>query len=133
MSPKKIILGFSADTSDKPIIYHLVKDYDLIVNIIKGRINPDREGTLILELTGANYQQGIEFLKKQNITVQLMAEKVNHNESCCTNCGVCTDSCPTGALSLVRPEMRVKFDSDKCILCQLCVKICPLKAMEVCF
>ncbi len=130
---RKIILGFKADTSDKPIIYHLVKDFDLVVNIIKARINPKKEGTLILELTGENYEQGIKFLKEQNITVQLLAEKVINNETRCTNCGTCTDACPTGALSLRRPDMVVKFDSDKCIVCQLCVKICPMKAMEVCF
>jgi ferredoxin len=133
MSCGKIILRFSADTSDRPIIYHLVKDYDLIVNIIKARISPERKGTLVLELTGQRYNEGIAYLESQNIIVQKLAEQVIHNEERCTSCGACTDACPTGSLSLQRPSMQVVFDSDKCVVCQLCVKVCPLKAMEVCF
>ncbi|WP_031515002.1 NIL domain-containing protein [Desulfofalx alkaliphila] len=133
MSPKKIILRFSAETSEKPIIYHLVKDYNLMVNIIKARINPAREGTMVLELTGDRYESGIKYLEEQNIKVQKLAEHVNHNRQNCTSCGVCTDACPTGALFLERPAMEVQFNSDKCIVCQICVKVCPVKAMEVCF
>lgn len=40
MAPEKIVLRFSADTADKPIIYHLAKEYDLIANILKASINP---------------------------------------------------------------------------------------------
>ncbi|MCD5407548.1 MAG: 4Fe-4S binding protein [Desulfotomaculum sp.] len=133
MSSKKIILRFCKDTSDKPVIYHLVKDYDWIVNIIKARINPDKEGTMVLEVTGANYDQGIKFLEAQNIKVQMLAEQIKHNQECCTSCGICTTACPTGALYLERPAMQVVFDSDKCVICRQCLKVCPVKAMEVCF
>ncbi|MBM7855397.1 ferredoxin [Desulfohalotomaculum tongense] len=133
MPSKKIILRFSPETSDKPIIYHLVKDFDLVVNIIKAHINPDKEGTLVLELTGERYEEGINFLKEQKITVQRLAEQINYHKERCTSCGCCTDSCPTGALYLQRPSMQVNFDGDKCIVCQMCVKVCPMKAMEVCF
>ncbi|MCD5405081.1 MAG: 4Fe-4S binding protein [Desulfotomaculum sp.] len=133
MVSRKIILRFGEETSGKPIIYHLVKDFDLIVNIIKARINPAKEGTMVLEITGKNYDRGIAFLNEQNIKVQMLDEHVVHNKESCTSCGVCTTACPTGALYLKRPEMQVVFDSSKCIVCQQCVKVCPVKAMEVCF
>lgn len=131
MSPKKIVLRFSADISDKPIIYHLARDYDLIFNIIKANVNPQKEGTMVMELTGEKYSEGLEYLKSQGVRVHPLTEEVIRNEEKCTSCGACTAICPTGALHLERPSMEVQFDSDNCIVCQLCLKVCPLKAMEV--
>ncbi|HZK18749.1 MAG TPA: NIL domain-containing protein [Clostridia bacterium] len=133
MKPQKIILDFNAGISDKPVIYHLCRDYDLAFNIIKANVNPQKEGMLILELSGERYLEGLDYLRKQGIKVQPLAEKIKRNETLCTNCGACTGVCPTGALYLERPSMGVHFCSDKCVVCQLCVKICPVKAMEVGF
>ncbi|HBC93379.1 MAG TPA: (Fe-S)-binding protein [Pelotomaculum sp.] len=133
MAPNKIILRFGENTSDQPIIYRLVKDYDLVINILKANVNPNKEGTMVLELTGEKYEEGLGYLRDQGIRVQPLAEEVFRNEERCISCGACTGICPTHALSLERPSMEVKFDSDNCIVCQLCVKVCPLKAMEVRF
>ncbi|NLI12980.1 NIL domain-containing protein [Pelotomaculum propionicicum] len=133
MSPKKIILRFGKDIADKPIIYCLVRDYDLVINILKANVDQNKEGTMVLELTGEKYDQGLAFLKNQGVRVQPLAEEVFRNEEKCTSCGACTDICPSGALYMERPSMEVKFESDNCIVCQICVKICPVKAMEVRF
>jgi hypothetical protein len=37
---------------ERPIIYRLVKDYDLEFNILKASITPEQEGLLVLELKG---------------------------------------------------------------------------------
>jgi formate hydrogenlyase subunit 6/NADH:ubiquinone oxidoreductase subunit I len=29
--------------------------------------------------------------------------------------------------------MKVEFDYEKCVACELCVKVCPVKAMSVFF
>lgn len=131
MAPEKIVLRFSADTADKPVIYRLVKDFDLVVNITKAAINPHKEGTMVLELTGDRYEEGIEYLKKQGISVQPLAQEVVRNEEKCTQCGACTVHCPTSALYIERPSMEVKFKEDNCIVCLMCLKVCPVKAMEV--
>ncbi|QNB46688.1 4Fe-4S dicluster domain-containing protein [Thermanaerosceptrum fracticalcis] len=131
MAPEKIVLRFSAETADKPIIYHLVKDYDLIINIVKASINPHKEGTMVLELSGEKYKEGISFLRKQGITVQPLTQEVVRNEERCTSCGACTVHCPTQALYMERPSMEVKFDGDNCIVCLMCLKVCPVQAMEV--
>lgn len=133
MAAKKIILHFGKDISDKPIIYHLAKDYGLVFNVIKANVNPNKEGTVVLELTGEQYEKGLEFLESEGVRVQPLAEQLSRNELKCTSCGACTDICPTGALYLDRPSMEVMFDSDSCVLCQICVKVCPVKAMEVKF
>jgi len=131
MTTKKVVLRFSAETADKPIIYHLVKDYDLIINILKAQINPHKEGTMVLEISGDKYDEGISFLEKQGILVQPLETEVVRNEQRCTSCGACSVHCPTQALYIERPSMDVRFDGEKCILCLMCLKICPVRAMEV--
>ncbi len=131
MAPEKIVLRFGPETADKPIIYHLAKEYNLVINIVKASINPHKEGTMVLELTGERYEEGIDFLRQQGITVRSLAQEVVRNEEKCTQCGQCTVHCPTKALYIERPSMEVKFNGDECILCLMCLKICPVHAMEV--
>lgn len=131
MAPERIVLRYTSETVDKPIIYKLVKDYDLVVNILKASINPHREGTMVLELIGERYAEGIEYLRGQGISVHPLAQEVVRNNEKCTHCGACTVHCPTKALYMERPSMEVKFNEDECIVCLSCVKICPVNAMEV--
>lgn len=133
MSPKKVVLRFGASISDKPMIYRLVKDYDLVINILKANVNPQKEGTMVLEITGDRYADGLIYLKDQGVNVQYLTEEINRNEDICTSCGACTAICPSGALYIERPSMEVRFESDNCVICHLCVRACPVRAMEVSF
>ncbi len=132
MSPKRIVLRFGTDISVKPIVYRLVKDYDLVVNIVKADVNPQKEGTMILEVTGDQSEEGLNYLRDIGVSVQALNQEIVRNEDKCVMCGMCTGICPTGALYMERPSMEVRFDGDQCVFCQLCVKVCPMKAMEVC-
>lgn len=135
MSPERIVLRFRAATSDKPIIYHLIKNYDLVVNILKANINPHKEGMMVLELQGEpeQYTKGLEYLRSLDITILPLSQQVQRNEVLCTHCGACINTCPSGALYLERPAMTVHFNDEKCVVCLMCVKACPYKAMEVRF
>ncbi|MCX7635280.1 MAG: NIL domain-containing protein, partial [Syntrophales bacterium] len=46
---KKIVIHYTADIVDQPIICQLVKKHDLVFNILKARILPRREGVIVLE------------------------------------------------------------------------------------
>ncbi|GAB6152851.1 4Fe-4S binding protein [Desulfosporosinus burensis] len=131
VSPKRIVLRFGTDISVKPIVYRLVKDYDLVVNIVKADVNPQKEGTMILEVTGDQSEEGLSYLRDLGVSVQNLNQEIVRNEEKCVMCGVCTGICPTGALYMERPSMEVFFDGDQCVFCQLCTKVCPMKAMEV--
>ncbi|MDI6631011.1 MAG: 4Fe-4S binding protein [Thermoanaerobacteraceae bacterium] len=133
MAPSKVVLRFPAAIADKPIIFHLVKDYDLMINILKANINPHKEGTMVLDVVGEKTEAGLDFLRRQGVGVQPLTEDIVRNEERCTHCGACTAICPTGALYLERPAMFVRFDSEACVVCQLCVRACPMHAMEVRF
>lgn len=131
VSPKRIVLRFGTDISVKPIVYRLVKDYDLVVNIVKADVNPQKEGTMILEVTGDQSENGLNYLRDLGVSVQDLKQELVRNEEKCVMCGVCTGICPTGALYMERPSMEVFFDGDQCVFCKLCIKVCPMKAMEV--
>ncbi len=133
MKKKRIVLHFPHKLIDKPIAYHLVKDYDLVFNILQAKITPNEKGLMVLELSGCDkgYAQGIKFLQQQGIKVETLSKDVRRNDKRCTQCGVCVGVCPTGALYVNRENMEVIFDIEKCIACELCVPACPPRAMEV--
>lgn len=135
MSPKKIVLRFPPQIVDKPLISTLIKDYDLMISIVKANINPYKEGSMVVELTGdtEKYNQGLEFLRVQGVSVEQLSEDIVRNIDRCTHCGACTSSCPTGALYITRPSMEVSLDDEKCVVCGVCLKTCPVKAIEVKF
>jgi len=120
---------------DQPIIYRLVKDYDLVFNILKADINPQEEGVLVFELSGEPQavESGIAYLRDLGVHIQPFSEDVSRDEDKCTHCGVCVVMCPTGALSIDRTTMLVSFDSSKCIACEACIKACPPRAMQIRF
>ena len=65
MAKKRIVLTFPPSLVSQPITYHLVKDYDLMFNIMRGVITPDEEGRLVISLSGnkKSLEGGIEYLK----------------------------------------------------------------------
>jgi ferredoxin len=130
---KILKLRFPATEVQKPVVCHLVRDYDLMFNILNAGILPRKEGFMVLEISGSrkNFKEGVHYLKRQGVDVQNASREIKRNEDKCTHCGSCTAVCPTGALFVKRPEMTVEFDQQKCSVCELCVTACPPRAMEV--
>jgi ferredoxin len=133
MHAEILVLRFPRDVVDQPIIYRLVKDYDLEFNLLKANINPQQEGVIVMELRGhpKNFKRGLKYLRDAGVNVQVLAHEVRRNEDRCYQCGTCTALCPTGALYVKRPEMEVLFEAGKCSACELCCSVCPARAMEV--
>ena len=134
---KKIVLRFPRRLVEQPVIYRLVKDYNLEFNILKASITPqpEEEGLMVLALKGEQkeYDNGIKFLLKSGLRIQSLSQDVTRNEERCTHCGACITICPPGAFELAPETRQVKFDQEKCIACGLCIKACPPRAMELHF
>ena len=128
---RKLMLFFPKCECEKPIIYHFVKDYDLVVNIFRAKVTPEEEGFLVLDLTGTpeNIDQALDFVRGFNVTISTTAKGVVWNADLCVHCGQCVAHCPTDALRLADPATReVAFDGKACIECLACVRVCPYKA-----
>lgn len=132
MRSENVLLIFKSNIMYKPVIYRLSKDYDVIFNILEAKILPRREGRILLELKGEDDQieKGLEFLEEHKVVVEHLADKIWWDEELCVHCGACTGLCPTGALSLVQPNLEVVFDVNKCVACGMCGLACPFGAMK---
>lgn len=133
MAIKRVVLYFPQGLIDKPIIYHLVKDYGLVINILRANVDPDEAGRMVLELRGSssNISQGVKFLKKLKIQIEYLAKEISVDSASCIDCGACTAVCPQDALEIGEPDWKLKFKKDKCILCGLCVPACPVGAIKI--
>ena len=45
----------------------------------------------------------------------------------CLGCGLCAQSCPRGAISLLWGQAEI--DQNRCNSCRLCVEVCPQGAI----
>lgn len=131
---KNIMLHYPRHLTEKPVISDLIKRFDLTINISRARIDPDEEGTLVMEVSGhrENVEAGLQFLRDLGITWKLVSKIVLRVDDKCTHCSACTVICPTAALVIEdRASMEVAFFQDRCIACGLCVPSCPYQAMEM--
>jgi len=132
---KRVVLHFPHRLIDRPIVYRLIRDYDLVMNILKAFITPKEEGLMVVELSGekSDLQKGIKYLEDSGVVIDPLGRDVPRNDERCTSCGACVAICPADALVVDPVTRRIEFINEKCIACEVCVKACPVGAMEVRF
>jgi ferredoxin len=130
---KKVILAFPAETTEQPIIYNLIKQFDVQFNILKASIEVGKSGKLFLEFSADNdkIENAFSYLEKNGVKISPIESKISFDSNKCINCGNCASACISQALSLKAPDWKIKFDPDKCVLCKLCLKSCPLRLFEI--
>ena len=135
MAKRRLVLTFPPKLVEEPITYRLIKDYDLVVNILRAKISPEEEGRLMIELSGEKsaLKRGMDYLNGLNVNIQSLARDIRWLEERCTHCTVCAPLCPTEAIVVNREKMEISFDKDKCIACGACIPACPYKAIEILF
>ena len=70
MARMRVRLTFPSELVQQPIIYLLVKDFDIIPNIRRADVRADH-GWMVLELEAAEdgLERGVAWLKTQGVTV----------------------------------------------------------------
>jgi ferredoxin len=132
MKSKNVLLIFKKEIMYKPIIYRLARDYETKFNVLEAKILPKHEGRIILGLQGAAaaIERSLEYLRKEGVVIEVLADKITKDEERCVHCGACTAVCRVDALAIDRETMEVKFYPEKCVACGLCKLACPVKAMS---
>ena len=132
MEKIKIGIYFPPEKTDKPIVYRLIKDFDLTFNILNASVSPGKNGRMIFELSGEEDQikKGLDYLYGQGIEVRQYHDGIIREKDECVNCGACTAVCPSGALWMDPATWELQFDLEKCLLCGHCVKACPTRAIK---
>lgn len=135
MARARVVLTFPAGLVETPVTYHLVRDFDLVVNILRAEIRPGEAGTLLVDLDDGDgrgrLDEALEFAAHSGIRVQPVAGRIAIDRERCVDCGACVGPCLAGALSLDRETWELRFDSTRCVLCKVCVESCPLGAVTV--
>ena len=129
---KRYTLYFNPTITTRPLIYDLIKEYNVEVNILRAEINPGAEGYTLVDLTAEEEQltAAFAYLKEQGIKLVPSKYQVDVDTDSCVHCGACTAVCFSGALTITKPDWQLQFNPEKCISCGLCFPACPMQALE---
>lgn len=129
---RSVILHFPRTLTDRPIISHLVRDYDVEVNILQAYIMPDEGGHLFAILQGEekSLERALGFLKGLGVRTILPTRNLVWDDQTCVHCGACVGHCRTGALAFDPETLRVVYDPERCLGCGLCIPACGFGAIE---
>jgi len=129
MAKGRFVLIFPPSLVEEPVTYHLVKDYGILINILRARITPKEEGRLVIEMSG-NLEPAIKYLETQGVKVEPIAREILLDEELCIHCGACAGVCFPKALTIDTETWELKFNREKCTLCEFCLKACPVGAIS---
>jgi len=132
---ERFTLIFSPESYSKPITYHLVKLFDLRINILRAEVTPGEEGHLLMELEGEdeNILQALQFLRDEQIKAIPANKQIAVDKNACIHCGACTAVCFSGAMVMNRDTWQTQFTPEACIVCGLCIQACPLRIISISF
>lgn len=132
----KYVLGYATDTVSEPILWKLVKEFDLKVNILRAEISPGQEGNLLVEFDVEDERKldgAIAWIESIGVSCVSVAKRLSWNEDRCVDCGACSGVCFSGAIVMDREVWKLTVDRDKCVACGLCVKACPFSCFRLDF
>lgn len=133
---KKIYLYFPKSETEKPIVYRLVKDFNLIINIFRAKVTPEEEGYLSLDVTGEveDIERAFAYLSTLELVIHAGNKGLHWDENRCIHCGACVVHCPTGALAFSNDKTRaIQFSEDLCVECHASIGACPYGACTASF
>lgn len=132
MIQKSVILNFPSEVVDKPILCHMIRSYDLEVNIIQATVSPDEDGKMFAIVKGQRtaVEGAFRYLQDLGVRTIFPTRNLVWDEARCVHCGACVGQCLPRAFIMDSASLEVRFDTDKCIACELCIPSCGYGAIE---
>lgn len=138
----KLLIEYHSHNVRRPILSEAIKKSDVILNILKASINGQMNGRIFAEVEGSSSEISafMNDLSANEVTTEIRQSLLEISKTLCNDCGLCCETCPTGALTLSVPhnggngelevEKVLQFDPYKCVSCDRCIGVCPLKAIK---
>ena len=78
---RRLRLTFPTDTLDKPIVYKLIRDYDLVFNILGASVTQEETGRMVIEVTGERdiVKKGVDYLKKSGVDIIALWKSIEND------------------------------------------------------
>lgn len=72
---RRVRLTYPQHLLDQPLIYRLIRQFDLLTNILEARVSAE-EGWLVVAVRGERerVQQGLAWMAEQGVQVEILAE-----------------------------------------------------------
>ncbi len=135
MAKRRLVLTFPPEVVERPVVATLVKEFDVLTNILRAQVQEGEVGRMLVELEAepSAIRAAMRYLEELGVIVEDAIKDIDMNDELCIDCGACTAVCLPRALKIEPPEWKIELDKERCILCGFCVDACPLKIISVRF
>ncbi|NPA52290.1 MAG: 4Fe-4S ferredoxin [Aquificae bacterium] len=97
-------------------------------NIVEEKVNPTKRKVLLDTLKEKQLDLKDKYVEVDKITFS--SQKWIEWEKC-TNCFICYNICPTGALDGGQDRLEILFKPSLCIKCRICHEVCPEQCLHL--
>ena len=136
MAKKRLVLTFPPEVVERPVVALMVREYDVITNILRAEIHEGEIGRMLVELEGEakRLREGVKHLKDLGRAGGGGDNRYRARRGALHRPAArVRPSAFPRALKIEAPDWELELDKDRCILCGLCVDACPLQLITVKF
>jgi MinD superfamily P-loop ATPase len=125
----RILLSFSENIVEKPIISQIILELKVPINIITAHVD-SKGGEVLAEVEDEALQKVVKKFRERGATVSI-PKLIEIDSEECINCGACITLCPVEAIT-IDEDATVIFNQEKCLgsTCSACVDACPSRAIK---
>jgi Fe-S-cluster-containing hydrogenase component 2 len=124
----RVLLRFTKEIVDQPIISQVILEKKIPVNILSAHID-QQGGEILAEIPETNAEKAVKAFREKGVTVDVR-KLIEVDDERCIDCGACVSLCPVAAITFDE-DNSVIFNDKKClgVTCGLCVDACPVRAI----